>query len=161
MNHKSLVIMFLPAVLAAQTCPLHKQPMADLDHRGEQAMGFDQHRTSHHFLLEKSGGVIRVQAIEPSDQTSRTQIQSHLAAITNAFSQGNFTIPAKVHVVEPPGVEEMRALKGSIRYSYTPTGQGGEVEISSQDPRALAAIHKFLRFQIAEHATGNSVVDPR
>jgi hypothetical protein len=33
--------------------------------------------------------------------------------------------------------------------------QGAEVVISSADPKAIAAIHEFLRFQIREHRTGD------
>jgi hypothetical protein len=32
---------------------------------------------------------------------------------------------------------------------------GGRVDIATSDPAALAAVHQFLKFQIAEHKTGD------
>lgn len=52
----------------------------------------------------------------------------------------------------------MKLLKAKIRYKYEEISSGGRVLIESGDPAALAAIHDFLRFQISEHQTGDSVV---
>jgi hypothetical protein len=35
---------------------------------------------------------------------------------------------------------------------------GARVKVSSQNPKAVAAIHDFLRFQIQDHRTGDSSV---
>jgi hypothetical protein len=34
--------------------------------------------------------------------------------------------------------------------------KGGEVRISTKNAAALEAVHKFLRFQVVEHRTGDS-----
>jgi hypothetical protein len=80
-----------------------------------------------------------------------------LAHIANAFQSGDFDIPMFVHDAAPPGVPEMKRLKGSIRYSFEETSNGGRVIVSSTDKEAVAAIHKFLRFQIQAHKTGDPV----
>jgi hypothetical protein len=48
-------------------------------------------------------------------------------------------------------------MKNAIAYDYAPTDKGGEVRISTSDPAALSAIHTFLRFQIADHGTGDPI----
>ena len=49
----------------------------------------------------------------------------------------------------------MRRLKARITYTYEETPAGGRVRISTRDKQALAAVHAFLRFQIADHRTGD------
>jgi hypothetical protein len=50
----------------------------------------------------------------------------------------------------------MAAKKSLIRYQYAETTTGGRVDIVTTDPEALAAVHAFLTFQIADHKTGDS-----
>jgi hypothetical protein len=50
----------------------------------------------------------------------------------------------------------MRLMKSAIRYTYEEVPTGGRVRITSADSIALAAMHDFLRFQIAEHQTGDN-----
>jgi hypothetical protein len=49
----------------------------------------------------------------------------------------------------------MQRLKGEITYKYEKTERGGRVRITTQNPEALEAIHDFLKFQIADHKTGD------
>jgi hypothetical protein len=44
-----------------------------------------------------------------------------------------------------------------IRYVFEETPNGGRVVISSADKDALKAIHRFLRFQIEAHKSGDTV----
>ncbi|MDQ3747080.1 MAG: hypothetical protein M3444_22135 [Acidobacteriota bacterium] len=142
----------------AQDCPMMKQhDMASMNERGENGMGFSQEKTTHHFYLTKSGGVIQVEANDEKDTESREQIRQHLAHIALMFAAGNFEIPIFVHDQVPPGVPEMQRLKSSISYKYEETDRGGRVRISSDDAQAVAALHSFLRFQITEHQTGDSL----
>src|SRR5919108_6370630 len=76
--------------------------------RAQHAMGFDQHKTTHHFHLESGGGTIEVTANDPSDAASRDQIRTHLKHIATAFQAGDFNLPFLVHATEPPGVSVMR-----------------------------------------------------
>jgi hypothetical protein len=49
----------------------------------------------------------------------------------------------------------MKRLREKIRYSFEETPAGGRVVIATPDKESLTAIHKFLRFQIEEHKTGD------
>ena len=123
--------------------------------RGDHVMGFDQNKTTHHFTLTKTGGVIQVQANDPSDTASRDHIRMHLQHISKAFAQGDFTDPHEVHAEVPPGVPVMKDRKDKITYCFESNANGGKVVISTEDPKALKAIHEYLRYQIREHKTSD------
>jgi len=124
---------------------------------GERAMGFSQTDTTHHFLLTKDGGVIQVEANDPKDKQNRDLIRAHLTHIAQTFAAGDFSDPLAVHDKYPDGVPVMQRLRGDIRYTFEETPQGGRVLIRTTNPQALDAIHQFLRFQVREHETGDSV----
>lgn len=128
---------------------------ADVAQRGDQHMGFSHEKTTHHFRLYRDGGAIEVTANHAKDAESRDQIQMHLAHIATMFAAGDFNIPMLVHDKTPPGAEKMSALKSQINYSYEKIARGGQVRIVTKNPDALAAVHEFLRFQIADHQTGD------
>ena len=128
-----------------------------MEHRGNQGMGFDQQKTTHHFLLRKDGGAIQVTANAASDKASTEEIQMHLRHIERAFQAGDFDIPMFVHDQTPPGAAIMKKMKDQIRYKYVPAENGGRVVISSANPEAVTAIHEFLKFQITEHHTGDAL----
>ena len=124
---------------------------------GEQAMGFSQTQTTHHFFLTKDGGMIQVEANDSKDTQNRDLIRTHLAHITQAFAAGDFSDPLAVHDKYPDGVPVLQSLKGDIHYTFEQTAQGGRVTIKTTNPQALGAIHEFLRFQVKEHQTGDSL----
>ncbi|HYX53266.1 MAG TPA: hypothetical protein VE783_07425 [Candidatus Limnocylindrales bacterium] len=142
-------------------CPMHAQHQAQSSHdhalkqRGDTGMGFNQDKTTHHFLIAEDGGAIQVTANNAKDKDSIAEIRMHLQHIASAFQQGDFDIPMFVHDQTPPGVPTLTRLKGEISYKYETIENGGQVAISSANPEALAAIREFLRFQIEEHKTGD------
>ena len=123
--------------------------------RGDHAMGFSHMKTTHHFLLLPDGGVIEVTANDRADTVSRAAIRMHLAHIAIMFAAADFSVPMLIHDRVPPGVAELQRLKGKVRYAYEPLERGGQVLISTRNAGALMAIHDFLRFQIADHKTGD------
>jgi hypothetical protein len=133
-------------------CPMH-DAHSHMNERGEKGMGFSQNATTHHFLLKPDGGVIQVEANDPKDTATRDAIRAHLTHIAHAFSAGDFDIPMFVHDTVPPGVPDLKRLSKKISYSCQESSAGGRVLIASSDREALAAIHKYLRFQIEEHQT--------
>jgi hypothetical protein len=135
-------------------CPMHAVH-TQMNERGEKGMGFSQTATTHHFLLNSNGGVIQVEANDSADTTNRNEMRMHLGRIAKAFQSGDFEIPMFVHDTIPPGVPEMKRLRKNIRYSLEETPNGGRVVITSANKEALEAIHRFLRFQIEEHKTGD------
>lgn len=173
MNKKSVVVAILAGFsmvvgataqdLSMKDCPMaqvHQHEGTDHQHgsmneRGDQGMGFDHLKTTHHFRLFADGGAIEVNANEPKDGVSRDKIRGHLRHIAIVFSEGNFSIPMFIHDQVPPGVETMKQQKEAINYKYEQTERGGRVRISTSNAEALRAIHDFLRFQIQEHKTGD------
>ena len=123
--------------------------------RGEKVMGFDHAKTSHHFLLSAAGGSIEVTANSGEDKDSRDAIRGHLAHIAKMFSGGDFEAPMLVHDRVPPGVEAMTKRKSRILWKYEEIENGARIVATTRDPQALSAIHEFLRFQIADHSTGD------
>ncbi len=140
-------------------CPIQERH-THMNERGAVGMGFSQSATAHHFLIQANGGAIQVAAKDLHDEASRDSIRHHLKHIAHAFASADFDIPMFVHDTTPPGVPEMKNLRGKISYTFAETPGGGQVLIRTSDPQALAAIHKFLKFQIEDHQTGDSVVAP-
>ena len=148
----------LPVTAAAQdagSCDMHH--VAAVDARGDAVMGFDHEKTTHHFSLTPEGGVIAVSANDANDGASRDAIRGHLTHIAKMFSAGDFEAPMLIHGRTPPGVPVMKARKKTIRYAYEETPAGARIAITTADPTSLAAIHDFLRFQIEDHRTGDSI----
>jgi hypothetical protein len=136
--------------------PMHAAH-TQMKERGEKGMGFSQTATTHHFLLKSNGGVIQVEANDSVDTTNRNEVRMHLGHISKAFQTGDFDIPMFVHDTVPSGVAEMKRLRKDIQYSFEETPNGGRVVISSANKEAIEAIHRFLRFQIEEHKTGDQM----
>ena len=132
-----------------------QKQMDEMNMRGDKHMGFDHLKTTHHFLLANDGGAIQVEANDVKDTESRGRIRGHLRHIAMMFSEGNFEVPMLVHEKTPPGSEVMQKLKGEITYEYKETDRGALIQISTANTQALKAIHKFLKFQIKEHMTGD------
>jgi hypothetical protein len=154
-----LVVLVLTLAAGAQQTSTQESPAehhAGVVARGEHTMGFSQEKTTHHFLLFKDGGTISVTANDPKDTASRDMIRMHLSHIARMFADGDFNAPMLIHGTTPPGVPVMKELRDQINYRYQETGSGGQVRIQSTNPKAVEAIHAFLRFQIKEHETGDS-----
>jgi hypothetical protein len=132
---------------------MHPTNQDEMNKRGDKVMGFDHTRTTHHFVLTKTGGDIEVSANSAEDSESRDQIRKHLSHIAMMFAEGNFKAPILIHEQNPPGVPVMQRLKSDIEYTFEKTESGGRVRISTNNEEALRAIHEFLRFQIKEHNT--------
>jgi hypothetical protein len=128
-----------------------------MNERGDHVMGFDHMKTTHHFRLLADGGSIEVEANSLQDVDSRDQIRMHLGHIAKMFAEGNFNAPMLIHEQTPPGVPAMKKLKSEIQYKFEEPAQGARVRISTRNPEALNAIHEFLRFQIKEHKTEDSL----
>ncbi len=134
-----------------------QQPNEQMNQRGDHVMGFDHMKTTHHFLLGEAGGAIEVTANNAGDVESSAQIRMHLKHIAAMFAEGNFKAPMLIHDQTPPGVPVMQKLKDEIKYNFEEIDRGAAVRISTKNPAALKAIHDFLRFQIKEHKTGDSL----
>ena len=154
----AIALMLVAAAFSqtGSTNPDHKH-YEGVQHRGaaHEGMGFSQTETTHHFILTPSGGIIQVTANDPKDRESIEQVQMHFGHIAQSFAKGDFTIPHFVHDQTPPGVKTMQQLKQQITYTNEKLDNGARLLIATRSPKALAAIHDFLRFQIKDHQTGD------
>ena len=145
----------LPGIGEVRSDQAHRQH--DLDRRGAHGMGFDQKATTHHFLLYQDGGSIDVSVKVASDTTNRDAIRQHLPHIAMQFGQGRFDLPHFIHATDVPGTQVLTRLRDRVSYKYSETSGGGRVDIRTTDSEALEALHAFLRFQITDHKTGDSL----
>ena len=158
--------LFIAAALAAAAAPLAAQQhdhahmmtahagsdsaFAAMQARGKDVMGVDQYTSRHVFESLADGGRIELQ--RTVDETAGVaQIRRHLAQIAEAFGSGDLSAPALVHAQTVPGAQVMAARHAVITFTTAPLPRGGELRITTQDPKALAAVHQFLAFQRHEH----------
>ena len=155
-----IVVLFISAAgFAGQDPHQHDQHdrHAEVNKRGDKTMGFSHLKTTHRFRLFEDGGAIEVDVNDPADADSRSRIQKHLNKIAELFTAGDFAMPMAIHDQTPPGVPAMMRLKAEIAYKFEETERGGRVRIITKNNDAIAAVHEFLRFQIQDHKTGDSL----
>jgi len=128
-----------------------------LKQRGADAMGFDQDATTHHFTLTPTGGSIEVTVKNSADDKNLTALRRHLRTIGEEFTRGQFDKPFQTHGEVPPGVAAMQAHIAAIAFRYQDLSDGAAVRIETLDPGLVQAVHAFLRYQITEHHTGDSL----
>jgi hypothetical protein len=128
---------------------------AALDQHGDHVMGFSHEKTSHHFVLTADGGLIEVRANDLRDTASLDQIRRHFRHIVRMFADGNFNAPMLVHSQDVPGTATMARLKNDLHWDLQEIPRGARITITADNKEALDAVHSFLRFQIADHGTGD------
>jgi hypothetical protein len=138
------------AAVSAHSLAAQDSSFAAMQQRGKVAMGVDQYTSVHHFDDLSDGGRIRLER-DKDDAVGARAIQAHLRDIAKAFSTGDFTTPAFVHMQHVPGTAEMAKRRAAIRYKFQPLPRGGELHITTGDTTARRAIHEFLAFQRGEH----------
>jgi hypothetical protein len=147
------------------TCPMHAQHMAaqhtaaqhtSVDTRGDHVMGFSHEMTKHSFRLYADGGAVEVRANDPNDGENIAAIRAHLQEIATEFAAGTFAKPEEIHARMPDGIDVMKELNQAIAYRYEELERGGRLRITTTNQRGLDAVHRFLRFQIDDHHTGDS-----
>ncbi|MBC7788331.1 MAG: hypothetical protein H7Z74_00180 [Anaerolineae bacterium] len=130
----------------------HDSAFAEMQRRGEKAMGADQYTSSHVFETLANGGRIALQAA-PADTQAVASIRVHFRTIATAFARGDFAVPGFVHASEVPGTRVMTARRKVIRYVIRDLPRGAELQITTNDPKARQAVAQFLAFQRGEHRT--------
>jgi hypothetical protein len=147
----------MPPGMTHEEHQLEMQKDAELKKRGAAAMGFDQDKTTHHFRLSETGGAIEVAATDAADKTTVAQVRAHLKEIAGEFARGDFDKPLATHAETPPGVRTMQERRDRLAFRYENIPAGARVRIITADRNAADAVHEFLRYQIREHATGDSL----
>jgi hypothetical protein len=156
----NVLLMLLMMAGDPATCPMHAEHMAAkhtaVDQRGDKVMGFSHETTKHTFRLLADGGAVEVRATKSGDTETLAAIRGHLQEIAGEFKAGNFTKPEEIHAGMPHGVDVMTELGDAVEYRYEDVENGGRVRIVTKDERGIDAVHRFLRFQIDDHHTGDS-----
>jgi hypothetical protein len=156
-----VMLLGLPCFAQQTHSPKGTDHFAAVNRRGDRAMGFDHSKTTHHFRLYQDGGAIGVETNDLKDTPSREAIRQHLRSIRAMFAKGDFNLPMFIHATPPPGMPTMKRLRKQITYTYETTPQGAQVRLRTRNRRARVAIHKFLRFQIQDHRTGDPLTVQR
>ena len=163
----NIFLMILALAQDPASCPMHAQHMAQqngqhnghhdaVDQRGDHVMGFSHEKTKHTFRLYEDGGAVEVRANDAADAESVAAIRTHLQEIAKDFSSGDFGKPKEIHARVPDGVPAMKELGSRILYLYEELEGGARVRIRTRDGKGVEAVHRFLRFQIDDHHTGDS-----
>ena len=152
-----MTTMLLPLLVSLSLAAPGQHQHPSSHDRANEGMGFDQEKTTHHFLLQQTGGVIEVTAKDAADAASVDHIRLHLRHIASAFANGDFSLPMFIHDTDPPGVVTMKERRTQMTFRYEDVEAGGKVVVLTADAAARAALHDFLRFQIREHKTGDSL----
>src|SRR5881397_1855410 len=138
-------------VLGLSACRKRDPSFVAMQARGQMVMGVDQYTSTHVFEDLPDGGRIVLDRDDPSDTAGIRTIRAHMRDIEKAFRSGNFTAPGLVHAREVPGTRVMSEQRSAIRYRAEDRPRGGQVRISTSNPKAVAAVHEFLAFQRSDH----------
>ena len=126
-----------------------------VNEHGDKIMGFSHEKTTHHFVLTEDGGLIEVRVNDLKDATGLGQIRTHFQHIVHMFADGNFNAPMLVHSQNVPGTSIMTRLKIDLHWQLQEIPRGARITITADNKEVLDAVHDFLRFQIADHQTGD------
>lgn len=126
-----------------------------VNEHGDKIMGFSHEKTTHHFVLTPDGGLIEVRVNDLKDAASLKQTRDHFQHIVRMFADGNFNAPMLVHSQDVPGTAIMTRLKNELHWELQEIPRGARITITADNKEALDAVHDFLRFQIADHQTGD------
>jgi hypothetical protein len=141
---------FIASPVTAQTTSPER--IDEVAERGAHVMPFDLKKTQHIFNKTNTGGVQQVFVRDSSNSQQIAMIRQHLTKITQDFSRGDFSAPAKIHGADMPGLAELRNAKpGQLRVEYKDIKDGGEIIYSSTDQGLIAGIHKWFDAQLADH----------
>ncbi len=141
---------FVPAA-AAQT------PDHETMERASRLMGFDLSKVNHHFVLLTNGGAIEITAKDPKDKQTVDAIQKHLMSQAKLWERGNFDLNTQIHGKVPDGVPTIKKLRNEITFDVRPLDDGGLMRILTVNQQAKQSVYEFMRFQINEHHTGDSL----
>jgi hypothetical protein len=148
----SLTLILVSLGVAQATSPSE----SELNARFSKILGTDAGKVVQHYYLVKNGGVIEFTAKDPNDSASVNAIRKYLDVQKDLFEKGKNDTDTDVHGKVPDGLLVMKKLRGEITF-YTVNSEGGAVlRMFSVNNQARQAIHDFMKFQIAEHKTGDS-----
>lgn len=146
-----LVLTLSPPVYAQVASP---ERLQEITQHGMHVMPFDLKQTRHIFTKTGSGGVQQVIARSTSNTQQVELIRQHLSKISQEFSHGDFSNPAKIHGQDMPGLAELRkAAPGQLHVAYKELENGAEITYSSKKLDLIDAIHRWFDAQLVDHGS--------
>lgn len=151
-----LFALLVTAALAnAQTTPVG-DPEQEMNARFSKAVGVSLDKLVLHYYLVKNGGVVELAAKDPQDTNTIAAIQKYLQNQKELWEKGKDLAVTEVHTKFPESAVTMRKLRNEITFYMAKTDNGGVLRMFSINDQARNAIQDFLKFEIAEHKTGDS-----
>ncbi len=157
MKHRwfALIVGFsflIASVAVAQTTPT----AADANARLARVVGVIPDSIVLHYYLVKNGGVIEITTKQPDDTATANAIMKYLESQKDLFDKGKNDSDNDVHGQMPAGLLTMKKLKNDITFNAVRQDNGGVLRIFSVNEQARQAIHDYMKYEIAAHATGDS-----
>lgn len=152
-------ILILAALLV--TAPLASaqtamgDPTQEMNARFSKALGVSLDKIALHYYLVKNGGVIELASKDPNDTVTIEAIQKYLQTQKDLWEKGKDTV-TEVHAKAPESANIMRKLRNDITFYTAKTDAGAVLRMFSINDQARGAIQDYLKFEIAEHKTGDS-----
>ena len=153
--HRATTLLVLATTLSFGQDHQNMDQSGRAHQHGDQVMGFSHEKVTHHFVLTADGGLIEVRANDLKDTASLDQIRAHFQHIVGMFAEGNFNAPMLVHSQNVPGTATLTRLKADLHWDLQQLPRGARITVTADNKEALDAVHEFLRFQIADHGTGD------
>lgn len=150
------IVCLLLAFATAQSAATSPDPDQELRARFSKALGIDVDRIVQHYYLVKNGGVVELAAKDPADTAAIDAIRKFLVEQRKLYEKGKNETDADVHGKVPDGLPLIKKFRDEITFFATDTTNGAVLRMFSMNPTARSAIQDYMKFQIAEHKTGDS-----
>jgi hypothetical protein len=122
---------------------------------GSGSTAFHSPEATSEFIVTRSGGVVRMTVNDPQNAEEAGRISMRLRSVAAQFARGDFDLRGGAGA-SAPGAAQLRELRGKVTYTAHSIEDGAELIISSQDPKAVTAIHQFLEFHRRSQPGGPS-----
>jgi hypothetical protein len=114
-------------------------------------MPFDLHATTHTFIKTEDGGLQRVEADDPFDETQIALVRGHLHEEQRKFQRGDYDDPARIHGMDMPGLAALEAGYDRITVTYDDRPRGAELRYRTNDADLISAVHEWFDRQVVDH----------
>lgn len=115
-------------------------------------MPFDVEQSRHVFHEHRNGGMIQVYTNSTSTEEI-ARIQNYLKVEYDRYRTGNFTNEIKLHGQHMPGIRELSENFSQITFVYSNMQNGAQIQLITNNPKLLDAIHIWFRAQLLDHGT--------
>jgi hypothetical protein len=150
-----VIIALLVWVYLAPAQTASADPTQDVNARFSRSLGVSLDKIVLHFYLVKNGGVVEITAKDPGDTATVTAIQKYLQTQKELWEKGKDPV-TEIHGKAPDSAAVMRKLRNDITFYMAKTDEGAVLRMFSINDQARGAIQDYLKFEIAEHKTGDS-----